>query len=82
MQVSCGAEWNTSGGNKRSYSIALDDTDLREIKGDDFVDTLSRTQKLKELNKAADLLVIAYLAQEGAITQEFAEQRIREIKCS
>lgn len=80
MQVSCGSEWSTYGGNKRSYAVSLDIDDLKELKGEEEVDRLTRKEMLKELNKAADLLVIGYMLQEDAITKDFAEQRIREIK--
>lgn len=79
MMVTCGSEWQTSVGGRRNYSISLDLDDLREIKGED-VDRLTRQEALRELNKAADLLVIGYMLKENAITKDFAEQRIREIQ--
>lgn len=80
MEVTCGTDWNTGNGNRRNYSVALNEADLREIRGDEFVDGLTKVEKLRELNRAADLLVVGYLAQEGAITADYADQRIRELK--
>lgn len=80
MQVTSGAEWATSGGGRRSYALSLDLDDLREMRGEDKVAGLDRKQCLSELNKAAEILVLAYVAQEGGISKELAQSRIAEIK--
>lgn len=80
MQVTCGAEWQVSSGGRRNYAISLDIDDLTEIKGEEAVSHLTRKELLKELNKTADSLVVGYLVTEGAISREYAEQRLREIQ--
>lgn len=79
MQVQCGAEWPTSGGGRRSYSLALDKDDLTEFMGEEAVASMSRKEVLSALNKRAEILVIAYVAQQGGMSDEFAQRRIKEI---
>lgn len=79
MQVTCGAEWPTSGGGRRTYSLSLDKEDLAEFMGEAVVAEMSRKEMLSQLNKRAEVMVIAYVAQEGGMSQEFAQKRIKEI---
>lgn len=79
MQVTCGAEWPTSGGGRRSYSLCLDRDDLADFMGEEVVAAMSRKEVLAQLNKRAEVMVIAYVAQEGGMSKEFAQKRIQEI---
>lgn len=40
---------------------------------------MTRKEMLAQLNKRAEVMVIAYVAQEGGMSQEFAQKRIKEI---
>jgi len=81
MQVTCGADWytNTANDNKRSYAVSFDIPDLVEKLGQEVVDSMSFQEKIKALNNMADAYVIAYVAKEGGIPQEFARQRLAEL---
>lgn len=80
MQVTSGAEWVTNVGNKRSYALTLDIDDLKEIKGIEAVDAMSRKEILSELNRTVEILVVGYISSEGGMSPEFAQKRIAEIK--
>jgi hypothetical protein len=80
MEVTCGAEWPTSGGGRRSYALTLDKDDLIEQMGQEAVGELSNQQILKQLNTRAEILVVAHVAEEGGMDKEFAQRRIKELK--
>lgn len=80
MQVTVGSEWPTDGGGRRSYALTLDVEDLKDMRGEEAVEAMSRAEILTALNKTAEVLVVSYSAKEGAMSQERAAQRIREIK--
>jgi hypothetical protein len=80
MQVTCGAEWPTSGGGRRSYALTLDRDDLKEQMGVDAVEVMSNSEVLRQLNVRAEILVVAHVAKEGGMSSEMANQRIKELK--
>lgn len=47
--------------------------------GEEVVAAMSRKEVLAQLNKRAEVMVIAYVAQEGGMSKEFAQKRIQEI---
>ena len=76
MEVSSGASWSTTVG-MRQWSISLNENDGAQLfKGWADADWPSQ---LKMLQKRADLLVVKYMMEQGAISEEFAKQRAEEI---
>jgi hypothetical protein len=80
MQVTCGAEWPTSGGGRRSYALTLDRDDLKEQMGTEAVEVMNNSEVLRQLNLRAEILVVAHVAKEGGMSSEMANQRIKELK--
>jgi len=79
MQVSSGASWSTTTG-MRQWSVTLDESDGAQlIEG--FAE-LSWKDRLRRLQQSADILAVKYMFDEGAISQAFFEQRVREIKAT
>lgn len=78
-EVSSGSDWLVENGNRRYWSIGLNDNDGRDILGDKY-DEKSWDEKRNWLAKRADLEVIAYMYKEGAISKEYAQKRAQEIK--
>jgi hypothetical protein len=80
MMVTARAEWTvgTSGG-RRGVDQALDDEDGRVMAGEAW-ETMTWAEKHDFLEKKADLLVLVYMRKEGALSQEYFEQRVAEVK--
>lgn len=79
MQVTSGADWFTAADNKRSYAISFDLDDLAQKVGADIVEKMSFPERVKALNNMADAYVVAYVAKEGGMPQEFARKRLAEL---
>lgn len=80
MQVTCMAEWQTYASNRQGTMQALDDNDGRELLGEEKWNALSWVERHHYLEQRADLLVLAYMRKNDAISQEFFEKRVAEIK--
>lgn len=76
MNVSSGASWSTTTG-MRQWEIGLNDNDGEALFKN--WNELGWNEKMKLLQKRADILVIKYMLEQNAITEEFAQQRIKEI---
>ena len=70
------SEASPAGGGKK-YGVGLDDTDMADV--EDW-DSLGPAIKHKRMSDRADMLLVALMVRRGDISQEFAEQRIREIQ--
>lgn len=79
MIVENGAEWN-SGTGRQSHKEALNENDGRRLKGAEVWDAMSWPEQHAFLDVTADILVLAHLRKKDAISQEFFEQRVRELK--
>lgn len=80
MMVSCGAEWTTEAGNKRTHTESLDDNDGRALKTPEVWEAMSWPEKHNFLEKTADLMVLAYLYREEAISKSVFDTRVAEVK--
>lgn len=80
MIVSSGAEWFTDKGEKRIYSIQLDETDVAEYIGVQDLKEFSFNERRKRMNNVADAMVVAYMVKEGAIDKRYAEARLQELR--
>ena len=76
MEVMSGSSWSTTTG-MRQYSIALNDSDGEALNSK--WSELTWNDKLKFLQRRADILVIKYMVENNAMTKEYAAQRISEI---
>ena len=82
MQVTSGSEWaqpGSSSGNRRSWSISLNDDDGAQLAGDRW-DEMSWTERREFLQKRADLEVLLFMYREGVITKDYLQHRAAEIK--
>lgn len=78
MQVTSGAEWQVSSGNYRNYSVGFDSHD-----GENMIANwaeLSIKDQLRELQKRADIMVLQYLNEEGAISDEMYRSRVSAVR--
>lgn len=81
MLVTSGSDWLAPGGtNRRSWSIALDDNDGMALAGEDVWDSMDWKDKRTYLQKRADLEVLLYMYNEGAISKDFMMERVQKIK--
>lgn len=63
--------------HRRTYSVTVDETDA--VTFGVSLDGLTGRQKHKRLGALADLLVVEYMAREGALSTEFAKARMQEL---
>lgn len=81
MIVRSGAEWtNTHTGSKRVLDLTLDREDGIENVGQEKWEAMSFTQKTKALRKISDVFIVVSMVSEGALSQEYADKRIKAIK--
>lgn len=64
-------------GGGKEYGVGLEDSDMADVEG---WDTLGVAEKHKRMTDRADMMLVALMLRRGDISQEFAEQRIREIR--
>jgi hypothetical protein len=79
MYVTCGSEWGTYSQGKRTYSCALNDDDGETLLGEIWY-KLNHVQKLRALGVLADLFVLDYMLEEGAIEPDFYKMRKASVK--
>lgn len=70
------SEASPAGGGKK-IGVTLDDSDMADV--EDW-DSLGVAVKHKRMSDRADMLLVALMVRRGDISQEYAEQRIREIQ--
>lgn len=80
MQVTSGAEWHTDKGDKRSYSVSLNEDDVAEMTKDEDFKTKSFNDRRKIMNNACDALVVIYLCKERVVDKNYAERRMAELR--
>lgn len=79
MEITSGSEWGVmNSANRRMWSITLDENDGAEL-ADDWPD-MSWKKRRAFLSMRGDLEVLVFMAQEGAITPEYAASRAQELK--
>lgn len=79
MKVTSGT---TLPNSSRRIDVTLEEVDFDLIvAGMEGVakESIPLAQKFKMMSKAADKMVVAYLGMEGAISSDYAKQRMREI---
>jgi hypothetical protein len=79
VEVTSGATWITSPatGSRRSYSVTVDEHDLVAI-GINPAE-LPPSKLHAKLSARADMLVVAYMQQEGALDTERAKLRLKTL---
>lgn len=65
------------GGSLQFIEVELDDADMADQPG--FAD-LATPARFKAMSQRADLMVVKYLMENGHISEEYAAQRVREIR--
>jgi hypothetical protein len=64
-------------GSGQTVEVELDDGDMADVEG---WDAMALSEKWKTMTVRADTLVIEYMLRNGHISQEYAQQRIRELR--
>lgn len=77
MEVTSGASWSTTSG-LRQWSVALNENDGAQL--NPKWEELSWNQKKSFLQKSADILVVQYLREQHALSEELFAQRLKEIR--
>lgn len=70
------SEARPAGGGK-TVGIGLDDNDMNDLDGYEYLTPIERWRAMSD---RADLMLVEYLVRRGDISEEYAAQRIREIK--
>jgi hypothetical protein len=70
------SEARPAGGGK-VIGITLTDDDMQDVDG--WL-SLSTGQRFRAMSNRADALIVQYMLRRGDISQEFAAQRLQEIK--
>ncbi len=65
------------GGGGKVIGITLTDDDMGDVEG---FDALAAAQKWRALSDRADMMLVEYLLRRGDISQEYAAQRVWEIR--
>lgn len=76
MEVTSGASWSTTTG-LRQWSIALNENDGRQLHPK--WDEISWPEQRKFLQQRADLLVLKYMYENGAMAQDQFQDRVAQI---
>ena len=80
MEIRSGAEWQNKSGNKQYYDITLTDADATETLDPDKWAKLTLRRRIVWLTAEADQMVVAQMQRTGALTTEFAQERVKDLR--